>query len=205
MRSRANIVAIALSATAAFVALYPALAQRAPESILPPGFGEPTPAPPPPTARDGDTGSAQSGADNGSSSSENDAIVSSLPAASVMAAGDNADALDNASVADAAAMDLPPQAVRDVDHVGLIDEQSGGFAPTAFAHSDGRFLTTLMQRLDAPIASRWASILLRRALVSRSDTPSGVEPADWVAERALLLVRQTSMANPVASPPPSGW
>src|SRR3546814_5137322 len=43
--------------------------------------------------------------------------------------------------------------------------------------------------LDTPIVSRWAAIVLRRALLSRVPTASGVRPADWIAERALLLTR----------------
>ena len=37
--------------------------------------------------------------------------------------------------------------------------------------------------------SRWTSILLRRALLSRIAAPPGVDPVDWVAARADLLVR----------------
>jgi hypothetical protein len=46
-----------------------------------------------------------------------------------------------------------------------------------------------MRRLDAPLPSRWGSILLRRALLSRVPTPYGVNSVDWVAERAWLLLR----------------
>ena len=46
-----------------------------------------------------------------------------------------------------------------------------------------------MRGLDAPLPSRWASILLRRALMSRLAAPAGVDPVDWVAERADLLLR----------------
>jgi hypothetical protein len=46
-----------------------------------------------------------------------------------------------------------------------------------------------MRRTDAPLPSRWMSILLRRALLSRVPAPSYVHPVDWVAERAWLLLR----------------
>jgi hypothetical protein len=39
------------------------------------------------------------------------------------------------------------------------------------------------------LASRWASIVLRRALLSRVPAPAGVQPVDWVAERAALLLK----------------
>jgi hypothetical protein len=59
----------------------------------------------------------------------------------------------------------------------------------AFSGINGRYLQSVVNRLDAPIASRWASIVLRRALLSKAQTPSGVSGADWVAARAGLLVR----------------
>ncbi|NVL73133.1 hypothetical protein HWN77_26600, partial [Escherichia coli] len=53
----------------------------------------------------------------------------------------------------------------------------------------GRTLAVLMQRLRAPVASRWASIALRRALMSPLDTPRHANGADFAAERAWLLLR----------------
>ena len=64
-----------------------------------------------------------------------------------------------------------------------------GLRPDAFGRGNGRFATGLMARLDAPLPSRWTSILLRRALLSRLDAPAGVGPVDWVAARTDLLVR----------------
>ena len=46
-----------------------------------------------------------------------------------------------------------------------------------------------MRRMDAPIASRWAHIALRDALLARVRAPAQVNPVDWVAERAWLLLR----------------
>src|SRR3546814_2943066 len=62
-------------------------------------------------------------------------------------------------------------------------------APNAFGVQSGRFLATLMKETQAPITARWASILLRRALLSATDTPRDIDGADWVAERAWLLLR----------------
>lgn len=39
------------------------------------------------------------------------------------------------------------------------------------------------------LVSRWGHILLRRALASRLDSPAGMNPADFAAQRAALLVR----------------
>ena len=61
--------------------------------------------------------------------------------------------------------------------------------PDAFGGAGGQYLTILMKNTHAPIISRWASILLRRALLSEVDTPANVNGADWAAERAGLLLR----------------
>jgi hypothetical protein len=46
-----------------------------------------------------------------------------------------------------------------------------------------------MRRMDTPIASRWAHIALRDALLAKTHAPRDVNPVDWVAERAWLLLR----------------
>ena len=43
--------------------------------------------------------------------------------------------------------------------------------------------------MDTPIASRWAHIALRNALLAKARAPRDVNPVDWVAERAWLLLR----------------
>ncbi|WCT72278.1 hypothetical protein PQ455_11580 [Sphingomonas naphthae] len=155
--------------------------QQAPESLLPPGFGQPAPAPvpgapaaptvaqpsgpvvaPPPPARIDEIGSliAQLG-DEGAPTEDPDADV------------------------DLAEREMPEAVRRDVKLVGM----TRGYGEDAFGNADGRFLTTLMNRMDAPIASRWMEIALRRALLTRAGTPARVEDADWVAGRANLLLR----------------
>src|SRR3954471_1777906 len=46
-----------------------------------------------------------------------------------------------------------------------------------------------MRHMDAPLASRWAHIALRDALLAKARAPVNVNPIDWVAERAWLLLR----------------
>ena len=65
--------------------------------------------------------------------------------------------------------------------VGLGDDPWGG--------ASGAFLSTLMRRMDTPLASRWAHIALRDALLAKARAPRDVNPVDWVAERAWLLLR----------------
>ncbi|MFW2829726.1 hypothetical protein [Sphingomonas sp. ID0503] len=153
-----------------------AVAQSAPESLLPPGFGN-TPAAPAPVQPAGP------------------APTPLLPPASTpdpLAAFDTGE--DNSVVAEEdpaelAEKELPSFARRDVSTVGFLTPDQGGYAEGAFGTTDGRYLATLLHRLNAPLPSRWGSILLRRALTSRVGAPAGVPAADWVAERAWTLLR----------------
>jgi hypothetical protein len=81
--------------------------------------------------------------------------------------------------------EMPAAAKRPLDLVGTTPI----YGTDAFGEADGRYLVTLMRRLQAPIASRWAEIMLRRALVGASPAPPGEGQADWVADRAALLLR----------------
>ncbi len=46
-----------------------------------------------------------------------------------------------------------------------------------------------MRRMDTPFASRWAQIGLRNVLLAKTPGPADVNPVDWAAERAWLLLR----------------
>ena len=67
--------------------------------------------------------------------------------------------------------------------------EDAGLTSEAWGGADGPFLSTLMRRMRTPLASRWAHIALRDALLSRIHAPVNVNPVDWVAERAWLLLR----------------
>jgi hypothetical protein len=71
----------------------------------------------------------------------------------------------------------------------VLDPGDWGLGPNAFGTGNGAYLATLMRQLEAPLPSRWMSMLLRRALMSRVPSPATVGPVDWVAERAALLLR----------------
>ncbi len=159
-----------------------------PESILPPGFDDPvTPAPRPTTAPPGSVPRPQGGG----------TVITQVPAAPT--AGDASlvpEALPTpiatpAAIndADLARYEVPPYARRPITLLGAAGPADGALDRTAFGHADGRFLETLMRRLDTPIASRWVAIGLRRALVSRVFSPPHVNGADFAAERAWLLLR----------------
>lgn len=183
---------VALAALAAALAI-PALGQEKPESILPPGFGDPTPAPAPrprapqPNRPDATTPAAPRPVAP--------TVAPGLPDAPDAAATPLAAATP--TVAPPAATDfgafvradMPAYARRSLARVGAAGPAQGAMAPDAFGRADGRYLETLMRRLAPPVASRWVSIALRRALLARVDTPSNVNGADFAAERAWLLVR----------------
>jgi len=99
-----------------------------------------------------------------------------------------ADAAALPAVAEPSPFDLPAATGRTVDVAGPLTGDLGGYGMGAFAGSDARFLAALMQRIEVPVASRWAHIVLRRALLSESATPAGINPADWIAARSLLLM-----------------
>lgn len=156
---------------AALALTIPALAQDQPESLLPPGFGE-SPDPPP---TQNATANATASAPVGESAVE---IVS----------------LDDA-LGDLVAAEMPPpielpvSARRDPMAVGPLPPSQTGFAFGSWGRASGKFLSTLLRRTDAPLASRWAHITLRNALLTQLPAPTDVHPADWAAERAWLLLR----------------
>lgn len=184
-----------LLAAAAVVALaIPALAQDRPTSILPPGFGD---APPPPPQS-----SPAPPPNSGSSSPDPLGPEPVTPSPSVSSpasiGGDEdqvseSDTLDNADVAAAAEVpepqEVPDSARRDPSHVGRLDPVAVGLGPDPWGAARGSFLEQIMRRTRASSASRWMHIALRNALLAKTDTPFGLNPADWVAERSWLLLR----------------
>ncbi|WP_332805393.1 hypothetical protein [Sphingomonas sp. RT2P30] len=185
--------AVALLAGAALAALGGSVAlgqdsgrnRDRPESILPPGFNDPvtTPAPAPapsaaPRPQDGTVITTVPAAPLG-------AAPLPVPVASPTAAAPIV-SVDQAMLA---RYEVPPYARRPIGLLGAAGPADGAFGVHAFGRTDGRFLETLMRRLDTPIASRWVAIGLRRALVSRVMTPPHVDGADFAAERAWLLLR----------------
>jgi hypothetical protein len=105
---------------------------------------------------------------------------------------------DESAVEEVGALNLPPPpppveypgwARRDLWTVGVLDPDREGLGASPWGDASGAFLSTLMRRMDTPIASRWAHIALRDALLAKTRAPRDVNPVDWVAERAWLLLR----------------
>lgn len=193
-RPRANILLIG-SAVALALAL-PAIGQDAPESILPPGFGDP----PPPKGKEKDAPS-EKGEPKTPVQRQEERVRQSLDAVrqSIDRMNDSIASLgagEESPTEEGEALEPPPPppempaaARRSAAIVGAIGQAEWGIAPDGFAGLNGGVATSLMKDMQAPLPSRWASILLRRTLLSRTPAPGGIKPADWVAERAWLLVR----------------
>lgn len=169
-----------LLAGAAIAALAPVFAQDHPESLLPPGFDQPSQPAPAPAPRPTSAAPA----------TPSGAVVQPLPSDG---STPNAAATPGAEATpvpvDLSKYELPEFAKRSLDRIGVRPVGNPNFPANAFGHADGRYLSALMQRLDAPIASRWMSIVLRRALQSPINTPKNVNGADFAADRAWLLLR----------------
>ena len=182
-RSRAAALAAVLLAGVAV----PAQGQQdRPESLLPPGFDEPAPTPAP--------APAPSSAPAAQSAPRAPEIVQPLPlepaapGESPIANVAAADEVEAAEI-DWSRYELPDFARHSLARVGASAAGNEAFPADAFGEASGKYLQTLMRRLDAPVASRWASILLRRALMSPVDTPADINGADFAAERAWVLLR----------------
>ena len=82
-----------------------------------------------------------------------------------------------------------PATSREISVIGPLSTAAGGYGIGTFRGSRGRFLAGLANRIDAPIASRWAAITLRRALMSESAVPADIAAGDWVAARTRALMQ----------------
>lgn len=157
----------------------PALGQQGPESLLPEGFGDP---PPPPTPVAGRPAPTVPGTADGATSQTPSTVTGDADATT-----DEEEEEEEPELV--IRFDVPPAARRSLDAVGIISEASGGFPADSFGTLDGAFLNQVVERTSGPIASRWGTIMARRLLASRTNTPEGVDGADWTAERAWLLLR----------------
>lgn len=191
-----------------------ALAQNAPESLLPPGFDEPAPAPaarpapapagrPAPAARPAPTPPAAASRPV-VQEVPSSAATSTAPAADVPASLDPQIAAKLPTLEELERMtpeefeealglqpkfDVPPAARRATQQVGLIDVAEGGLASESLQGVNAVLLRRILQGNRGALFSRWGHIMLRRALASRLDAPSGMNGADFAAMRAALLLR----------------
>jgi hypothetical protein len=175
-----------VACAAALVAI-PALSQGrgGPESLLPPGFGNTQSLPPPEEKAAPPANPASPPTTGGEGGVAPVAQESGNPDEQARAAAQNP--LETPQPTNY--FTVPEGKSRDVEMVGVLEPGNSGLGPGAFGAANGAFLAALMREVDAPLPSRWTSILLRRALLSRAAAPAGVNPVDWVAARADLLLR----------------
>ena len=190
-----------------------ALAQNGPESLLPPGFDRPAPkaaptrAPaPPPAPVAGPARAAGPGAPVAAP------VVQQLPSAG----GDASGVTGSAPVAAVASsiklppldvlakmsseeltdllglrpkFDIPAAARRSMTQIGILAENEGGLPAGSLAGQNASLVRAALNGNKGAMVSRWGHILLRRALASRLDAPAAMNPADFTAMRAALLLR----------------
>jgi hypothetical protein len=205
MRFVENSRLILLLAASALAISIPVLSQDKPESILPPGFGDavedsgPSPKPPAdsdtPEPRDllpDSVGRSLSRPSSGSPDSPRTSSQDYPPLPSLPGVKDGEEGKDGEGSESAAVpilQDLPAHVRRSTANVGVLGIDDGDMGAGAFQGTRGSYLKHLMRSMPAPVASRWASITLRRALLSRVNTPADINGADFAAERAYLLLR----------------
>jgi hypothetical protein len=188
-----RLVLLASGAALALGSAWTALA--APESLLPPGFERPKSKAAPTTGP----------APGGSSTPVVQALPSSGGGASASSRAATAPAGGRLpSIAEIEAMspdeldellglkpkyDMPSAARRSMKQIGLLAEYEGGLPSGSLGNQSPALVRTVLEGNKGPLVSRWGHILLRRALASRLDAPAGMNPADFAAQRAALLVR----------------
>ena len=200
MSARARLRAMWLASGLVAASSAMVVAQNAPESLLPPGFDQPAPAPTPAPRASARAAPGGGGAPGPGGSSVSVPVVQPLPGVAVSAtprppAGPSiADQLDPALLqqlidAQRPHADIPAQQSRSLTRTGLLDQSEGGFAADDTRVLNGSYVRAVLEGTKGPLISRWGSILLRRALVSRLTVPAGMNGADWVALRARVLLR----------------
>ena len=158
---------LVLIASAAVVLTLPAIAQQAVAPQQSPGSPPKALTPTPPTGQSQDLSAAQNGTDESA-----------------------VEEVSNANLAPPSPpVEYPGWARRDPWTVGVLSPADARLSDEAWGGTSGQFLSTLMRRMQTPVASRWAHIALRDALLTKIRAPRDVNPVDWVAERAWLLLR----------------
>lgn len=179
----------------AVLAVSSTLALAAPQSLLPPGFDNPTPTPTP-APRASAAPAPSAGAARG---------VQPVPGASAVPGGadvvlsSNLPPLDQLEKMDPDQLDelfglkpkydIPPGAQRSLEKIGIIGLDEGGFPSRSLAGQPASLIQAVLAGTKGPLVSRWGHILLRRALSSRLDAPQDMDPVDFAALRAQVLDR----------------
>ncbi len=187
-----------------------AAAQDSPESLLPPGFDRPAPkaaparapaapAAAPAPARGVTGGQAPVIQRTPSAAEAGDASVGlpvagpavpsgiKLPPVEVLAKMTSEELTELLGLRPK--FDIPAAARRSMKQIGLLAESEGGLPAGSLAGQNASLVRAALAGNKGVMVSRWGHIMLRRALASRLDAPAALNPADFAALRAALLVR----------------
>ncbi|MEO0461586.1 MAG: hypothetical protein AAF127_00515 [Pseudomonadota bacterium] len=193
-----------------------AIAQDAPESLLPPGFDDPEPEPAPTTAPapvptaapvgpapvvapavPGTAPAVPSGPVPGSAPLPPVPQISGSDLASLPSIEELED-LSTDQLDDMLGLkpkyDIPPAARRSLSQVGVLGPQEGGMATAALAQQPASLVRAILSGTDTPLVSRWGHIIMRRALTSRLAAPASMDPVEFAALRVGVLNRMGEFA-----------
>ena len=181
-----------------------ALAQDAPESLLPPGFDDPAPTPTPAPAARPAPGPV-------TSAPQVPAVPAVGPVVQPLPGGDIAipdlggiDLEKIPSMEELEAMstdeldellglkpkyDMPPGARRSMERVGVLDATEGGMPSASLARQPASLVRAALAGTKRQLVSRWGHILLRRVLASRLVAPDGMSPVEFAGLRMQALNR----------------
>ena len=185
----------------------------APESLLPPGFDQPAPAPSPtrpaplPTAAPipvapaaptpvaplerGEEGAGSSLAPLGSPTNVPPVGTLSAQELSGLPSMDELAELSTDELDELFGLkpdyDIPPAARRSLARVGVISTAEGGFPAGSLGKQPANLVRAVLDGSKTPLVSRWGHILVRRALASRLGRPEGMPAVEFAALRARAL------------------
>ena len=188
-----------------------ASAQGKPESILPPGFDDPEPAPAPsPAARPSPAPGTAPSATSAPTSLPSDGTffpgtapsgpvdIPALPSITrdELARMPSLEELENMSTEELDQLlglkpkfDIPPGARRALTRIGVLAVYEGGLPPRALANQPVSLVRAALSGTKGQLVSRWGHILMRRALASRLAAPLGMDPIEFAALRVGVLNR----------------
>lgn len=182
-----------------------AAAQGKPESLLPPGFDDPAPAPSPrpSSAPAPQPGTAPPPAGQPGTAPQAGVPVdpSALPPLPSITRDDLArlpslEALENMSTEELDRLlglkpksDIPAGAQRALTRVGVLAADEGGLPPAALSNQSDKLVRAVLAGTTGPMVSRWGHILMRRAMASRLAAPLGMDPIEFAALRVGVLNR----------------
>ncbi len=174
------------------------MAQESPESLLPPGFDDPSP-PPRAASRPAAAAPAARAPAAGATASP---VVQPTPGAAAplpvvlpkdLPSLEQIESMTPDEIDELLGLkpkyDIPPGARRSLSRVGVLAMDEGGFPSRSLARQPASLVRAALNGTRGPLVSRWGHILLRRALASRLDAPLGMNPVEFATLRTGLLNR----------------